>query len=299
MTGDAELAALISDEIAATLNPELHHFDLRELWPGVAPERGMPLILADFARHRGSFFYPVMIFEAERRNRPELARLALESLYAGVVEGRSAGRLQAVLSFAALKGADKDRSESEWVDDARRLLWQAAADTLLNGDFALSPDYWHHWRPIATKSLSHHTNWQAVRMEMATLDADVRKSGVRSLRLNLLPVHGRDLVKLDTHRFRLEPGGHVLRGWLRWDEGGTPPRIDIEMRDLDGGFETVRLDETGTLEPPDAEGWRRMRMEFHVRQRTVANLFIYAQIRESAASGHLWLDGFHLEPGIS
>ncbi len=314
LTGCPALAELISSEIAASLNPELYDLDLQELWPGVAPAQGMPLMLADFARHRGSFFYPVMLTEAESRGRPELAQLALATLYAGAVEGRSEGQLQTVLSLAALKGVTTD--EDQLVASARSLLWEAAAETLLNGDFSLSETAWHYWRPCATKSLAHHTNWQSVRKEAAVLDPHIVREGLRSLRLNLAFGGSLAEIKLDTARFRMVPGQQTLLGWLKWDGGAVCPEVSLELRDLDGHFERLPLlsilpvDTTAprlssrsvqvgeaTLGPPDLNGWREMRVVLDITKRTVANLFIRAGLKERMDEGHVWIDSFRLEPG--
>ncbi len=310
LTGDPALSAFIAEEIAATLNPELYDFDLQELWPGISPKKGKPMVLANAAQHRGSFFYPVMIAQAIRAGRPDDAALALQSFYCSAVEGRFANRVETILSSAALWGAAAGQKESELVASARALYWEGAAETLLNGDFGQSPDYWHHWRPYPGKSLSYHTNWQERRKKLVSLDGNIHKSGKRSLRLNLLPVAFQGTIKVDTNRFRLEPGHHLLSGWLRWDEGALPPVVSLEVSDLNGNFgvfhvetqsgqivnkqETIRGGEI-RISPPDAQGWREVKIGFSLTGRAVANLLLSATLKERTKEGHLWVDGFKVE----
>jgi|GEM_PF-7112156 hypothetical protein len=309
LTGDPALGDLVSKEIAASLNPDLYAPGLTELWPGVPPEKGMPLMVADFARGRGNFFYPVMTKEAEIRGDAKLGKLALDSLYAWAVEGRSSG-IQAILASAPLKFVKEGQTEEELISAAADLIWDASAETLLNGDFSRSDKYWHHWRPLPNKELA--INWETIRAKMVALDSGVRKTGPRSLRFNLTPDGFNRSISVDTHRFRLAPGKYVLRGWLRWDKGATPPAIGMEVRDLRGRFETWTLQageqghkpvsgtstvktEGVSIAAPDAEGWRRMEIRLAVQQRSVGNLLLTGNLRDGAKTGYLWVDGFRLE----
>jgi len=309
LTGDSALRDLISKEIAASLHPDLYYPGLAELWPGVPPERGMPLMVADFARHRGSFFYPVMTREAEVRGNAQLGKLALDSLYAWAVEGRSSG-IQAILASAPLKFVKEGQTEEQLISAAADLIWNAAAETLLNGDFSRSDEYWHHWRPLPNKELS--INWEAIRGRMVALDSDVRKTGPRSLRFNLTPDGFNRSISVDTARFRLAPGKYVLSGWLRWDNGATPPTIGMEVRDLRGRFETWTLQageqdhesvsdtstvktERAVIAAPDTDGWRKMEIRLEVGKRSVGNLLLTGNLKSGSNTGHLWIDGFRLE----
>lgn len=316
LTGDPELSAFIAEEIAATLNPELYALDLKELWPGIAEEKGAPLMLSTYAQHRGSFFYPVLIAQALRHARPADARLALESFYVGAVEGRGGGRVETILSSAALKGTRADEKENDLIASAQALLWKAAADNILNGDFSLSRDAWPHWRPYPGKSLSYHTNWQERRKKFVTLDEAFHKTGERSLRFNLAPVAFQDVMKVDTNRFRIPAGKHCLKGWVRWDDGALAPVIALEASDLNGNFAILkaacdtRQFSTGrlnteqkimkgdaiTLDPPDEQGWRRVEITFTTPRRAVGNLLVSTGLKEHAQTGHLWIDGFIVEP---
>lgn len=319
LTGDRRLETFISGEIAATLNPELYRRDIEELWPGVNFEEGMPLILADFARQRGSFAYPVLVTEATETGREDRARLALDALYAWAVEGRGVDRIEATLASTPLR--TMKAAEEEMIAAAGERLWKGAAPSLLNGDFSLSDSRWTYWRPFPGKSLSYHTNWEERRRRMVALDGDVRKEGPRSLRYELMPKGFNAKIHVDTHRFRLEPGQHRFTGWLRWDAGAMPPVFGVDLRDRRGGIERLRVataedgiasitgNDAGArpvkaeLSPPDGDGWRQFQLFLHVTERRVANLHIGTHLRKEAAAGHLWLDSIGLthdsEPGVT
>lgn len=311
LTADESLRELINNEVAATLNPELYYLDLEELWPGVPPEEGMPIMIADFARHRGSFFYPVLTSYAEINDDPAAADLALLTLYCWGIEGRGTNQIQSIVASSPLRAVPKDQPEDELIQRAADLLWRAAANRALNSDFSQSAEYWHHWRPFPGKSLSHHTNWQRQRQRMATLDSEVKKVGERSLRLNLSTEAFRNSISVDNNRFRLEPGQYQLSGWVRWDEGGEPPRVRIQSRDLAGSHKHVeiQLHKQGApsvsstddirlsnvqLSPPDAEGWRHLTADLDVVSRHVVNFSINAELAKKAKAGHVWLDDFNI-----
>lgn len=309
LTGNRELQKWINREIAATLNPELYQFDLEQLWPGITPQEGVPMIFADFARQRGSFFYPAMVAASQANQDPAMARLALEALYAWAVDGRGSDQIQTIVSSPPLTVVSPDEKEQNLVAAAADRMWQAAAPTLLNGDFSMAVDYWHHWRPYPGKSLSHHTNWHRRRHHVAALDSEVVRKGERSLRLRLSRAPSESTIHMDTHRFRLEQGPHTLTGWLRWDEGVDAPLIRVQVRDMNGSFTSadVQLRNQGsprtsgthalrivsaTVTAPDTEGWRKITLNLDARQPIVANLFFTTKLSPVLSTGHVWFSGF-------
>lgn len=311
LSDNQELQALIHKEITATLNPELYDLDLLELWPGVSPEEGKPIMLADVARHRGSFFYPGLTTASEQDPSGPYAQLALDSLYVWAVEGRNTNNIQAIVSSPPLNLAPRVTTEKELVQKAADLLWRAAAPTLLNGDFSMSDEYWHHWRPFPGKSLSHHTNWQRRRQTMATLDSETVHSGKHSLRLNLNTDTFRSSIAVDTHRFQMDQGTHTLSGWLRWDEGADDLFVRFQVRDLAGNHTsaTVNLYDqqpatasntpslqfiSAQLDAPDPAGWRKLTLHIRVPKRVVANLYFSSKLKRGSTQGHLWIDDFKL-----
>lgn len=311
LTGDKRLAPFISGEIDATLNPELHRPDIEQLWPGLTTEEGLPLILAFHAQHRGSFFFPVMTAEEEAH--PERKKLALDTLYAWALEGRGVGNIQTILNSAPLRHVPAGTGEAALIKTAADRMWKGASDHLLNGDFSLSADHWPHWRPFPTKSIGAHINWEHRRQDMVSLDADIRKIGPRSLRFNLLPKTFFSKIAVDTARVRIPAGENLLTGWLRWNEGAKPPLVSLRFSNLNGDFQTLALQTTEQgvdvesspswiapkvfkLSPPDANGWRKLEVQFTAKERSIAALNITTSLQKGSRSGNLWLDSMELKP---
>lgn len=314
-TGDGALLPTIRREVPTTMDMGLYRLDLEELWPGVPPEEGWPIACADFARHRGNMFYPVLVDYAEITGERQWAELALRSLYAGALEGRAVRTLQAALASSALSAVPRGVSEEQLVRQGQQLLWNASLPTLANGDFTMSPDSWRHWRPHSGKSLAHHDNWQEWRRQLVSLDRDVFKANAPSMRFGLTTQHrfGRS-ISTDSARFRVEPGSHRLGGWFRSDPNARLHRVSLIVSPLDGRRETLTMNipahSSGNIEvdpgtfmeaasasvsAPDAEGWRQWRLDFRAPGRCIAAVAFNVGL-DRGREGRVWVDGFELAP---
>ncbi len=246
LTRDPAILPHLRREVETSLKMDFYRLDLQQIWPGLAPEEGLPIAIALYnARHRGSFFYPLMIAYAEITGEPQWAELALKTLYVDAMEGnhRVGGGAYEVIKTAALSAFPDGVTEAQWMDKVRALMWQAAAPTLLNGDFTESDVWWDHWKPRANRAMAHDdligkwdlktagsaaqlkrereeskgwyvSPWQYYRRILASLDYRVFKGNAPALRINL----HRDWwtgTLTDTARVRLEPGKYRLAGWFR------------------------------------------------------------------------------------
>jgi len=309
-SGDQALLPHIRREVETVMDMNLYRLDLEQLWPGLPPETAWPIACADFARHRGAMFYPVMTGYTQISGDPKWADLALRSLYAGALEGRAIRTQQAVLASAGLSAAPAGAGEEQLLAQARDLLWGAAAPGLLNGDFSMSKDYWDHWRPCSGKSLAHHESWQRERRLQASLDAERFKGGAPSLRIALTSkrAYGRSL-SMDSARFQMEPGAWRFSGWVCSEPQISPLRVGLWLRPLNGECEALRFalpPKAGAVEcsgadkmvevsacrvsDADAQGWRQWVLELRAPARLVAHLAFNAALTKGT-EGSLWLDG--------
>ncbi|NLO05112.1 MAG: LamG domain-containing protein [candidate division WS1 bacterium] len=300
-------------EVPVTMDMGLYRLDLEQLWPGVSPEEGMPIVAADFARHRGNVLYPVLMGYAKLTGDQSWAELALRTLYAGAIEGRAVSSPQAVLASAALAAVPDGVTEQQLIDEARDLLWRAAAPTLLNGDFSLSADYWEHWRPFPGKSLAHHDTWQDSRQELAALDSEVFRSAAPSIRFHLTRDHtyGRSIT-MDSARFQVEPGEYQLSGWVRTDENIAVGSSRLFVAPLDGRYNSLifpvprdggdaEVANTSIFEVQACsatargdDGWQQWSIKFRAPQRAVVTLHVGASLA-SGREGYAWFGDIQLE----
>lgn len=313
-SGDERILPHLHREVPVVMEMGLYRLDLEQLWPGVPPEEGWPIICSDFARHRGNVLYPTLIGYAELTGDDRWGELARRALYAGAVKGRAVASPQAVLASAAQAAIPDGMTEEELLAEAGDLLWRAAAPTLLNGDFTLSTENWEHWRPFPGKSLAHHDTWQETRAELAALDNEQFRTGAPSIRFDLTTGHryGRGIT-MDSARFQLAPGAFRLSGWVRTDDNVSVRAPRLFVMPLDGSYDSLTFAvpaDGGEVEPsnasilevlsceaaaPDADGWQRWSIEFRAPQRAVATLHVGASL-SSGREGRAWFDDMQLEP---
>ena len=315
LTGDKLLLRHLRREVPETMKMDLYRLDLEELWPGLPPEQGRPIMCADFARHRGALMFPVLVQYANLTGERKWADLALRALYAGAVYGQMVKQPQELLASAALAACPPDVTEDQLVREARELLWNAAAPTIANGDFTRSTTHWHHWRTITGKSLSYHDNYTPLRKRMLKLDPKVFKVNAPSLRFELSRSDPRRRrIFMDSARFRLAPGAHRFSAWVKTDDNAGWVSVKFCVSTLDARRATwmdFRIErdraqpevrnatpceiKSCTVAPPDKNGWRRVTFEFRVPKRCLAVLFIAARIARGENS-HTWVDGISLAP---
>ena len=312
LTGDQRLMPHIRREVAESMKMDLYRRDLVELWPGVPPEEGRPIMCADFARHRGALMFPVLMQYAKLTGERQWADLALRALYAGAVEGIMVQGAQELLALAALAACPPDVSEARLVREAQDLLWNAASPGIANGGLAKSATHWVHYRPVSFKSLSYHDNFAARRKSTLRLDTQVYKGNPPSLRFELTPKRRRIII--DAARFRIGAGLSRYRAWVRVGEAVDRVSFKFSVSSLDGvkprwmafwverGVVKTPVRNATDLKvvscaaaPPDPAGWRKVEFVFRAPKRCVARPYLGAKLKPKAQAGHVWFDGIELK----
>ncbi len=236
LTGDARLAGFIDREVKASLNMDLYRRDLQQLWPGASPEDSKPIMISDFARHRGNYFYAVMSGYSKISGDPSWAGLGLDTLYTGgVLGGRFIRSQQAVMATAAFNSVPPGVAEKMLIKNAQDIVWQAAAPSLPNGDFSSPTNTWDHWRPGAPSKSLMTEDWEQNRRLIATLDQKTFGASAPSLRLNLSTNQWftREVL-MDSARFQIAPGEHRLRFLIKRDASLMPPEVRLYVCNLLG-----------------------------------------------------------------
>ena len=143
LTGDAALLKMFRREMKASLSMDFYALDLKELWPGLPPAKGYPIQLGFNSRHRGSLLYPVLVFQSMIDKKPELLTLARRAAYADWHAGTAYGGDS--LEFFRLCVISRNEKESDILAETRKLIFDAAAQKLPNGDMNKSKKWFLHW----------------------------------------------------------------------------------------------------------------------------------------------------------
>ena len=295
LTGNKDLLKSIHREVKASMNMDFYKLDLKEMWPGLPPEKGWPIAIALYnARHRGSMFYPMMLEYSRITGDAKWIKLALLSFYIDLLEGHSHNDYYSVFRTAPLLDCPENLTEKELIDEAKNLLWDASSPSLLNGDFSMSPAWWKYWRPSADRQMGHDdligkwdittagsgkkleeewragknqyvSAWQYYRRRLASLDNTVYKSKAPSLRINL----GTDWIfgkycSIDTARIRMEPGTYCFTGWFKADNI-RDAWMRIETYPLDGRFTSYGFYLYPVKEKPESSGFYSSPTDFKTK----------------------------------
>ncbi len=153
LTGAEHLLEAFRREMQASLNPQFFFLDLQECWPGLSPEEAWPIQLGYHSRHRGSLFYPLMKFYSDLEKDPKYLSLAQQACYADYCRGSAKANIMDVFRLAALSSSGVQANEQELLANAKELVLQAAAPTLLNGDFSHSSEWFTYWHLPALRQM--------------------------------------------------------------------------------------------------------------------------------------------------
>ena len=152
-TGDEKLLQSFKREMDASLNMDFFRHDLNELWYGVPQEKAWPIMLGYQSHHRGSLFYPMMRFYAEKFNRPDYLKIAQLAAYVQFLRGDSYSEPMDIFRTAVLAEAD----EKTLLEEAIMLRRNAAPGQgkVVNGDFSASTKWFKHWHLPAGRQMSY------------------------------------------------------------------------------------------------------------------------------------------------
>ncbi|MBQ9754055.1 MAG: hypothetical protein IJV93_04820 [Lentisphaeria bacterium] len=153
LSGDKLLLEWFRREMSASLKMDFYALDLKEMWPGISPEKGLPIQLGFNSRHRGSLLYPLLVFMSQIDGKPELIRLARLAAYADWCSGTAFGGDS--LEFFRLSALTVPSDEAKLVADAKSLIFQGAAAKLPNGDFSKSNKWFLNWNLHGLRQMAY------------------------------------------------------------------------------------------------------------------------------------------------
>ena len=253
LTGDKKLLSSFRREMQASLDNDFYFLDLRECWPGVPPEKGLPIHFAFEARHRGVLFYPLMRFYTRIENNPHYLSLAQKACYADYLRGIGRVYPMSIFSLAVLNGQGVSADEKALLKEISDLVYNAAAPSLLNGDFSASATWFSYWHIHSRRSMSFDDGiksfplingtkcfkkladswlkkyfdtvspWRYYARLFCNLDRKDFGMATPSLRMqvsNRWALGRRD--SLESVNFRIDPGHYRLSAMYRADNGIAP-----------------------------------------------------------------------------
>jgi len=177
LTGDGKLLQSFKREMDASLNMDFFRHDLNELWNGVPMEKAWPIMLGYHSHHRGSLFYPMMRFYAEKFNRPDYLKIARLAAYAQFLRGDSHSEPMDIFRTAVLANADEKSLLSEAIQLRRDAT--PGKGRIINGDFSANSKWFNHWHLPADRQMAYDDvmeSWPLPKVkDMAKINAEHSK----------------------------------------------------------------------------------------------------------------------------
>ncbi len=273
---------------------------LEETYPGLPPEKTLPLAGCDYFGGRGSYIYPVLSAYSAATGDPQYNRLAVRMAYARILEGNTNNNSSDILMASCFAGMPESFDEAAVISEVKTLFRQGSNTAVANGDFSVTRDYaemmtvkrpdsrrmtWlpencpypRFWRINSGKEYSA-TEFMRYRPALYRL-----VPGGITLLFNNGKWYSRNIQLLSAPVWTT-PGERVFRGRFK-PEGGVASEVVISYSDMRGTRKLFRfnLDSTKYEEfynadrslnidkfsctVPDKDGFRIFEIRFTVRHR--------------------------------
>jgi hypothetical protein len=192
--------------------------------------------------------------------------IASQAAYADFIQGKRKKSPYEIFKLSVLNSDNNEISEEKILKTVRKLVYEAAAATLLNGDFSSSDKWVDYWDPYdrgrimgwdsmigkwdintagsREKLLKQYyagkkqqvSPWQLYRRTLANLDCKVFHNAPPSLRVNLESGWLGGKCLMGTARIKIEPGKWKLSGAFRYTDGiKKPATLRIIVQPLSDG----------------------------------------------------------------
>ena len=271
---------------------------LEETYPGLPPEKTLPLAGCDYFGGRGSYVYPVLSSYSAATGDPRYNQLAVRMAYARILEGNTNNNSSDILMTSALARMPENFDEESVINEVKELFRKGGSSGIANGNFSVTRDYaemmtvkrpdsrrmsWlpencpypRFWRInsgkeySATEFMRYRPALYRLVPEGITLLFDNGKWYSRNIQLLSAPVW-------------TEPGERVFRAGFK-PEGNVASEVVISYSDMRGArklfrFYADRADydefhnteksfvvEKFTCSAPDAAGFRTFEIRFAVK----------------------------------
>jgi hypothetical protein len=177
--------------------------------------------------------------------------------------------------------------EKRYYEEALDIMKGAARPRLSNPGFEEGAKDWKAWREKSTTS----SFWRPVREKCMRPDTVIKKEGKQSLHVIIVrdcPPWGSG-VGLGSELFVVGKGKSlVIEGWVR-SKGDVKVGVALGLDPLSAELEPQSF--TGSIGEPDADGWRRWKVEAKTEADSLARLSLNTSRADPKAEGEAWWDG--------
>ena len=114
---------------------------LEETYPGLPPEKTLPLAGCDYFGGRGSYIYPVLSSYSTATGDPRYNQLAVRMAYARILEGNTNNNSSDILMTSALARMPENFDEESVINEVKELFRKGGSSGIANGNFSVTRDY--------------------------------------------------------------------------------------------------------------------------------------------------------------
>jgi len=187
-------------------------------------------------------------------------------------------------------GAD---DEKRYYQQAIDIMKRAARPALSNPGFEEGRKDWKGWSVKSSTS----SFWVPVRDKCMQMDTTIKKEGKQSLHgliRRKCPPWGSGLP-LDSEFFVVDKGKtYTIEGWVR-TTGDVSSAVRLGLRPLAADVDPASA--RGEIGKPDADGWRRWKVEITPDADSLARLSLNTGRKNAKAEGDVWWDGIVVKVG--
>jgi hypothetical protein len=299
-TGDDVFLKAASGDVENLVDISLTYREhLEETYPGLPPEKTLPLVGCDYFGGRGSYIYPVLSAYSEAAGDGRYNLLAAKMAYARILDGNTNNNSSDILMTSCFARMPEDFDENSMVGEVKELFRKGSSGSIANGDFSVVRDYagmmtvkrpdsrrmsWlpencpypRFWRINSGKEYTA-TEFMRYRPELYRL-----VPGGMSLLLNNRKWYSRNIQLLSASVFTA-PGTRVYKGKVKCD-GDVSAEVVIHYSDMDSSRKLFRFDlasngfsefynekknlvvEKFICSKPDKDGFRSFEVRFKVKK---------------------------------